>query len=169
MHQDDVEAAGQLAMLKAIIQQMDSWRLEFAFRQLAGLIAIRADIDRNAGGLSDQQGFIPKAFGAAGAVYALYCVRRTPVPARQHIGMQSFALQQFRQANRQWRFACAPHGEVANADHGPAQALWRRAVKARIPGSDQPTVKQLQWSEQRGHEAGNKPSRAVTARPVAPD
>src|SRR5271156_5678830 len=148
---------------------MDSWKGEFAFRQLAGLVAVGPNIDRDAAITSDQQGFIPKTLGAARAVYALDCVRRSPVAAGQHIGMHTFALQQVRQTNHQWRLACAPNGEVADADHGPSQVLCRPAVKPRIPGSNQPTVKQLQWSEQRGHEAGSKPSRAVTARPVAPD
>src|ERR1700722_1574564 len=149
---------------------MNSWPGKFALRQLASLIAVGADIDRETGNMIDQQGFIPKAKRAASAVYPLYCPRRSPVAAGQHIRMEAFALKQLGQANHQWRFAGASHREVADADHGPAQPLCRVAIEARIPGSNQRPVKQLQWSEQqRAHEAGSKPSRAVTARPVAPD
>src|ERR1700759_1032239 len=149
---------------------MNSWPGKFALRQLASLIAVGADIDRNSRRLSDQQGFIPKTVRAASAVYALNCPRRSPVAAGQHIGMETLALEQFRQANHQWRFAGPSHGEVADADHRPAQAIRRPAIKAAIPGSNQRPVKQLQWAEQqRAHGVGSRPSRAVTARPVAPD
>jgi hypothetical protein len=84
--------------------------------------------------------------------------------------MESLPLEQARQANHERGLARTTQGEVADADHRPAQPLCGPPVKARVPGPNQRPVHQLQRGQQKwAHGVGNKPSRAVMARPVAPD
>jgi hypothetical protein len=60
IEEEDVDVAMELAMLEAIVKEMDleAIGLSFGFGEEAGVIALGSHIDRNAGGAGDQQWLI---------------------------------------------------------------------------------------------------------------
>ena len=150
-------------MLKSVIQQMDALAANFAFRQQARLIAAGADVNRHSCRTRDQQGFIPKSLCAPGRIDALYRLLRSSVAAGQDIGTAALPLQQPRQADHQRRLARTAHGEVADADHRPAQPLRQACGQSAHfwPGPRIHTPTTAEPAKAGSCGGGNKPSRAV--------
>ena len=183
MDDDNVHVARQLTMLKSIIQQMNVAAFSCRFRPPpAGrprsgwrrrtpeprLPARSAAVHPQIARASPRYRRAPNAFGCS------------PVAARQNIGTESLALQQPRQADHQRRLARAPHGEIADADHRPVQPLsppcgqsahfWPAPATAYTNAKGASSGRSiLPAGDQLCSCWGSKPSRAVIARPVAPD
>ena len=69
--QDDVEIARELAVLEAVVEQVhDHGGAGIVLRHEAGLVAVGADVDGDAGALGEQEGFVAEAGCVSLRVYA---------------------------------------------------------------------------------------------------
>ena len=93
MDDDNVRVAGQLAMLKSIIQQMymAAFPRYFGFRQQAGVVPAGADVDRNPRGARQEQGFVSELLRIPCAINAMNAFARPSIAARQNVWTETVA------------------------------------------------------------------------------
>ncbi len=126
----NVDVAGELAMLEAIVQYV-SFRLAAffgilrrfgrCFGEQAGLVAFGGDVDGDVGAARDEQWLVAEFFRCAIGVNQKW-TRGTPaVAARKHIDMQAASGEGFGKGDGEWSLPCPAGGEIADADDRPAE------------------------------------------------
>lgn len=127
----DVDIAMKLAVLKAVVQKMRhlrwGWRLRVQrrwrrFSEDAGIVALRGHVDRYAGLARDQERLVAKFVGCAAGVDARGERTLPFVAAREDIDGEPKGAERLGERDGQRRLARAAGGEIADADHGKAQA-----------------------------------------------
>ncbi len=127
-YQHDVEVAAQLAMLEAVVEQVQL-RAELLFRPLTGGIAVFGDNHRHLQLARNQHRFVAKVARRAGGVNLSHALGSPSIAAREHVEGNAALLEQATQQNEKRRFSGAADGEVAHAYHRAVQPSgWDCAV-----------------------------------------
>jgi hypothetical protein len=170
---DYVEVAGELAVLEAVIEDVQARAGDLALGKKASLIAAGADVDGNAGLLRYEQGFVAVAGSVALEWNVFGFARAAFVASGEDIDGDALFVGQLDEADDDGGFAAAADGEVADAEDGIVEALGRGFVTviATIFEGEARGVERDQRQEQalRLHGWPRRMLRiVVTARPVAP-
>jgi hypothetical protein len=129
VEQQNVCVAMKLAMLEAIVEQMDEGTefltqkcngCRIPFGQQACIVAPWGYINWDAAS-RDQKRLVAELFRGSGDGDSHGELALAPVSPGEHIHLKAAPRERIGKRNGQRRFACAAGGKVANADHGIAQ------------------------------------------------
>src|SRR5271156_6635628 len=96
MDDDDIHVAGELAMLKAIVQKMNGGQTgrgvlpNSVFGHQPGLVTVGSDEDRHAGSAGDEQRFVAKALGVSVWIDSFRGVSGASIASGEHIDGHPF-------------------------------------------------------------------------------
>jgi hypothetical protein len=110
IEQHDVCVAEELAVLKAVVEEMNSKARiggVGGFGEKAGVVAVRGYIDRQTGFTGDEKGFIAEVLGGAVGVDAGGEAALAAVASGEYVDLEASLVERFGQCYSQRRFAGA--------------------------------------------------------------
>jgi hypothetical protein len=135
VEQQNIHGAVELAMLEAIVEQMDEGakffsqecnRRRIRFGEQACVESTGGNIDRNAASC-DEKRFVPEFLRGSREGYSCGELAAAAIAAGEHVDLEAAPRERIGQRDGQRRFARAAGGEVANAYYGIAQTPdWLR-------------------------------------------
>src|SRR5882724_6967009 len=117
----NIEVACQGAVLKSVIQQMDT-HSELRFREQASFVTLLAYDHRHSQSPCDEQWFVAKLRCFSVRIDRVNSRGGSSVSAREHIELHSAGLQKLTQGDDEWRFTRSAYRQIANANHRSLQA-----------------------------------------------
>jgi hypothetical protein len=123
--EDDLNLAGELAVLEAIVEEVDS-RLGggLLFGEEACVIAAGGDVDVSSGA-GEKEGFVAELDGGASGIDVGGHGVAATVATGEDVGVPAEGGEEGAQREDEGRLAGTAGGEVADADDGPGEALLR--------------------------------------------
>ena len=115
-HKENVHIAMELAVLEAVVEEMDTsaLRVHLRFRQNAGIVPLGSNPDRHARRARNQQRFVAVLPGRTGRIHPRSRTAAAPVAAGENVNGHSSRGERQGQRNGQRRLSCAAGGKIAD-------------------------------------------------------
>jgi hypothetical protein len=130
IEQQDVDVAVELAVLKAVVEDVNGGQLAlgnigwgFGLDKAASAKSLAGDIDGDAGFAGDEEGFVAEFLSGAVGVDTGGALATAAIAPGEDVYAEAAAFKSLREGDGEGGFACAPGGEIADADHRKAQAV----------------------------------------------
>ena len=158
-------------MLEAVVEEVNDglvillgdW-LRILLGQQPGVVALRGDVDRNAGHARNQQRLVAEVLSDPVLVDAVNPLTLAAVASAEHIHANTALEQSPGQRDGQRRLARASGGEIADADDGIAQPPRRRRKEPEFTNSERQPVERNQRQKQAARREEQLPSQELSLR-----